>query len=98
MSGQPQDLGEPPERRCNVDGCMDDCMDELLERTGDIADGHRVEGWALVVSTVGHRDDGSEIRRTVRYAPTTATRGESEHLLSKGAAMVRAAQTHSYQG
>lgn len=71
---------------------MDDGIDELLQRTGDIAEGHHVEGWALVVSTVGHRPDGTEVRRTYRYAPSDATRGESEQLLNKAAAMVRAVQ------
>lgn len=68
---------------------MDDSIDELLQRTGDIAEGHRVESWALVVSTVGHRPDGTEVRHTHRYAAPGATRGESERLLSKGAAMAR---------
>lgn len=91
MTGQPQHRGEPPRGGAFY---VDDGIDELLQRTGDIAEGHRVESWALVVSTVGHRPDGAEVRRTQRYASPGATRGESEQLLSKGAAMVRTTQPH----
>lgn len=73
---------------------VDDDIDELLQRTGDITEGHCVESWALVVSTVGHRPDGTEVRHTHRYAPSTATRGESERLLTKGAEMARTAAAH----
>jgi hypothetical protein len=91
MTGQPQQRGEPA-REHAFD--VDDGIAELLHQAGDIEDGHCLEGWALVMSTVGHRPDGTEVRRTYRYAPAGTTRGESEHLLSKGAAMVRTTQPH----
>lgn len=90
MTAQPQ-RREPPQGQAF---CVDDSIDELLQRTGDIADGHCVESWALVVSTIGHRADGTEVRHTHRYAPSDATRGESERLLAKGAFMASAARAH----